>query len=224
MKNNYLFDSIISVQVAKLLIRIGAVTFSFHPVFTYTSGIKSPIYLDNRLVMSYPLVRKKITDYYLEIIKKKIGIKNINWISATATAAIPQAAFVAMKLNLPMVYVRPTTKTYGKGGKVEGYLKKGSKVVIIEDHISTAESVAGNAQAIRELGAKVEYCVATTTYETEKSKQLLSGSNISLYCLTTGKIIVETANQMKKLSPKEKLSIDRWFADPLNWAKKEGIE
>lgn len=212
-----------SIDVAKLLLRIGAMTFRFDPPYTYTSGLRSPVYLDNRLVMSYPDVRDKIINYYIETIKNKIGLKKIDWISATATAAIPQGAWVAERLHLPMVFVRPTTKTYGKGGKVEGYLKKESKVLIVEDHISTAESVSDNAKSIRELGGIVNYCVATTTYETKKSLETLRHNNIILYPLTTGKIIVDTAYKIGKLNKKEKETVDLWFADPPKWATKMGF-
>lgn len=213
----------ISIKVAELLLSIGAMTFRFDPPFTYTSGLKSPVYLDNRLVMSYPEVRQEIIDCYIEVIKSQVGIKNVEWISATATAAIPHGAWVAEKLNLPMVYVRPSTKTYGKGGKVEGYLKKGSKVLIIEDHISTAESVANNTVTIRELGGEVNYCIATSTYDTLKSQETLKANQIKLIALTTGKIIVETALKERILSSKEKEKVDLWFKDPPNWAKKMGF-
>src|SRR5437870_2558233 len=106
-------DRIIARKAANLLLSIQAVTFRFDPPYTYTSGLKSPIYLDNRLVMSFPKVRDQIINLYILTIKNKIGLKNINYISATATAAIPQGSWVADKLKLPMVFVRPTTKTYG---------------------------------------------------------------------------------------------------------------
>ena len=211
-------------KIAKLLLSIGAMTFRFDPPYIYTTGLKSPIYLDNRLVMSYPDVRKQIIDAYLEVIKDQIGLENVDCISATATAAIPQGAWVAGRLNLPMVFVRPTTKSYGKGGKVNGVFKKGDKVLIVEDHISTATSVAGNAEAIRELGGIVKYCVATTTFETIKSIEKLKEIKLKLLPLTTGKIIVETALEEKLITQKEKESVDEWFKDPPSWAKKMGLE
>lgn len=211
-------------KIAKLLLSIGAMTFRFDPPYVYTTGLKSPVYLDNRLVMSYPKVRKQIIDAYINVIKNEIGLENIDYISATATAAIPQGAWVANKLNLPMVYVRPQTKSYGKGGKVEGIFKKGANVLIIEDHITTAQSVAGNADAIRELEGKVKFCVATTTYETQKSQELLKENKINLIPLTTGKTIVQTALEEKRITQKEKESIDEWFKDPPVWAKKMGLE
>src|ERR1700733_4398749 len=94
-------------KIAKLLLSIGAMTFRFDPPYVYTTGLKSPVYLDNRLVMSYPKVRKQIIDAYINVIKEKVGLENIDCISATATAAIPQGAWVAERLKLPMVYVRP---------------------------------------------------------------------------------------------------------------------
>lgn len=212
----------ISKETAKLLLQIGAMTFRFNPPYTFTSGLKSPVYLDNRLIISYPEVRRQIINYYVDTIKSDIGLNKVNWISATATAAIPHGAWVADKLNLPMVFVRPSSKTYGKGSKIEGYLKKGSRVLIVEDHISTAESVIDNAKTIRELGGSVEYCIATTTYETEKSLENLKETKIRLLTLTTGKIIVETAKELGKITPEEKEIIDLWFKDPTNWSTNPG--
>jgi len=210
-------------KVAELLLSINAVSFRFNPPYTYTTGLKSPIYIDNRIILSYPKVRDQIVDFYITTIKEKIGINKVEWISATATAAIPQGVLVADRLKIPLVYVRPTTKAYGKDGKVEGYLEKGKKVLIIEDHISTAASVVGNAQAIRELGGIVKYCIATTTYETQKSTENLKNASIELFSLTTAKTIIKTALQKGQISQKEKNSIDAWFQDPPNWAQKFGF-
>lgn len=214
----------IAAKVANLLLSIKAVTFRFDPPYTYTTGLKSPVYLDNRVVISYPKVRTQVIDYYIQVLKEKIGLSNVDWISATATAAIPQGALVADRLNLPMVYVRPTTKSYGKGNKIEGFLKKGSKVVIIEDHITTANSVVNNAQTIREAGSIAQYCITTTTYETQKSIDELRENKIELLPLTTGKKIIESAFENGQITKSEKEIIDLWFQDPQNWAKKIGLE
>ncbi len=209
----------IARKTARIFLKINAVSFRFNPPYVFTTGIKSPIYLDNRIIMSYPVERKKIIQFYIDIIKERIGLKNVNWISATASAAIPQGGWVAGKLNLPLVYVRPSTKSYGKGNKMEGYLKKGSKVVIVEDHISTATSVVGNAQTIKELGGKVKYCIAATTYETEISKQLLAKNRIKLFVLTTGKVIIEEAFKGNYLNKEQKKQVDAWLKDPVAWGK-----
>jgi orotate phosphoribosyltransferase len=210
----------IAQKTARLLLSIQAVTFRFDPPYTYTNGLKSPIYLDNRLVMSYPKVRDEIIKLYIQTIKNNIGLKNIDVISATATAAIPQGAWVAYKLNLPMVFVRPSTKTYGKGNKMEGTFAKKSKVVIIEDHISTAASVVGNVETIRELGGIAKYAVATTSYETEIAKKTVKDLKIKLFTLTTGKVILEEALKRNYITEKEKKAVDLWFKDPQNWWKR----
>lgn len=207
----------IAQETADLLLKIGATTFRFNPPYTYTSGLRSPMYIDNRLILSFPEVRTKIIDNYITLIKEKIGIVNIDYISATATAAIPQGALIADRLELPMVYVRPTTKSYGKGGKIEGFLRKGSNVLIVEDHISTGVSVEGNIQAMREMGCKVNYCIAATTFETKKSQNLFLEHKVELITLTTGKQIVAQGLLNGLITDKEKEIVERWFKDPEDW-------
>lgn len=205
-------------KIAKLLLSIGALTFRFDPPYIFTTGLKSPMYLDNRLVMSHPKVRDKIIEAYIQTIKNEIGLDKIDCISATAVAAIPQGAWIADRLKIPMVFVRPATKSYGKQTKVEGVIKKNDKVLIIEDHISTAASVIGNANAIRELGGIVKYCVATTTYETEVSYKAFKESKITLFPLTSIKLMVDIALEEGLITNKDKASIDLWFQDPPHWA------
>lgn len=214
----------ISSRTSQILLDVHAVAFRFDPPFTYTSGMKSPIYLDNRVIMSYPKEREEIISFYVEVIQEKIGIKNIDYISATATAAIPQGAWIARELNLPMVFCRSAKKGHGKENQIEGFFKKGSKALIIEDHISTGGSSIINANAIRELGGEASYVVATTTYETQKSQDELKNAELSLITLTTGKNIVNEALSQKVLSSEQKEMVDEWFTDPTGWGKKHGFE
>jgi orotate phosphoribosyltransferase len=212
----------VSKDVADILIGVKVVSFRFDPPFTFTSGIKSPIYLDNRVIMSYPKEREMIVDKYIAILKGKIGLENIDYISATATAAIPQGAWIAQKLGLPMVFCRSAKKGHGKENQIEGYLKKSSRVVIIEDHISTAGSAIVNATAIRALSGMVSYVVATTTYETKKSFEELAKAKLTLFTLTTGKHIIDRALSQKIVTIKQKKMIDEWFVDPAGWGEKHG--
>lgn len=207
----------IAKHTAQMLLKIGGVTFRFDPPYIYTSGIKAPIYIDNRLIVSYPDIRKTIINYYIELMKKEIGLENIDYISATATAALPHGAWIADRLNIPMVYVKPTTKSYGKQTKLDGYLKKGSRVVVIEDLISTATSAVGNTQTIRELGGIVKYCVATINYDTEKSRQILKENKLKLFALATAKEVVEEATLSKYINPSQQKDVREWFADPIHW-------
>ncbi|OGK38962.1 orotate phosphoribosyltransferase [Candidatus Roizmanbacteria bacterium RIFCSPHIGHO2_12_FULL_44_10] len=206
-------------SIAELLLSIDVVTFRFNPPYTFTSGLKSPIYLDNRLVMSSPDAREKIVAAYVEAMEKHIGLSNIDVISGTATAAIPQASWIAAALHLPMVYVRPSAKAHGKQKQLEGYFKKGSKVVIVEDHISTGQSSIGNAQVIRDEGGIVEYCIATTDYETKASQDNFRKHNIKRIALVTGKQIVDEAEKRGMLTKKEAQSVYSWLDDSVAWGK-----
>src|SRR5690625_3624404 len=137
-----------SYEIAKDLYDIQSVQIKVEGYFTWTSGIQSPIYCDNRLTMSYPAVRQKIRQAFIEKIatmKEKPDV-----IAGCATAGIPHAAWLAEELNLPMVYVRSSAKAHGKGNQIEGTFKKGQKILVIEDLISTGGSSIHAAQALRD--------------------------------------------------------------------------
>lgn len=210
-------NSKIATDTARMLLKINAVSFSFNPLYIFTSGLKGPMYFDNRIILSYPDVRSKVIGFYIDKIKNEIGLDKFDYISATATAAIPQGALVADRLKLPMVYVRPSTKSYGKGQKIEGHLKKRSKVLIVEDHISTAASVINNILSIRDAGGIVKYCITGTTLETKKSQDLFREHKVKLITLTTGRLIMEEGFKNGYISRAEKDIVDLWFQDPDNW-------
>ena len=204
-----------SKEVARLLLEIKAVSFQFDPPFTYTTGLRSPIYLDNRLVMSYPDVRKKICAFYADRVRDIWG--DVDVISATATGAIPMGAWLADELGLPLVFVRGSAKGHGKGNQMEGVLKKNQKVLIVEDHISTGASALENARVIGDNGGVVVGCIGTTSYETEVSKKNFERSDVRLEYLVSGKQIVEQAVAEDILSDQEKESVFDWFSDPTGW-------
>lgn len=211
-----------SPKLALILFKLKAVTFRFDPPYTFTSGIKSPIYTDNRVVMSHPKERNKVVDMYVEIIKKNIGLKNVDVISATATAAIPLGAWVADRLKLPLVFVRSSSKKHGKGNKMEGHLKKDAKVVIVEDLISTAGSVENNVKTIKKLGGKVKFVIASITYETKESERVLKRNKAVLYVLSTGALLADQAIKQKLISKDKKDVVLEWLKDPVKWTKNHG--
>ena len=137
-------------QVAEILLNVNAVKLNVKEPFTYTSGIVSPIYTDNRVLISYPEERKFIVDGYINLIKER-GLKP-EYIAGTATAGIPWAAFVAERLDLPMVYVRNKPKGHGAGKQIEGMLPEGKSVLIIEDLVSTGGSSLNSVQAKKDSG------------------------------------------------------------------------
>ncbi|MDP2690917.1 MAG: orotate phosphoribosyltransferase [bacterium] len=200
--------------IAKDLLKTEAVKISIHPPFTWASGIKSPIYCDNRVLISHPGVRETIVnEMVIKIQKMKPDV-----IAGTATAGIPWAAFVAFQMKLPMVYVRPEPKDHGAGKQIEGFLPPGEKVVLVEDLISTGGSSLKAVKALREEGqAVVQDIVAIVTYEMEKSRTSFDEANITATTLTDFSHLIEEVKEQGYI-PQDQLEMVREFTtDPANW-------
>lgn len=180
-------------EIAKQLLDIQAVALREYPekYFTWTSGIKSPIYCDNRITMSFPAVRRMIADGMVEIIKEKYPTVEV--IAGTATAGIPHAAWVSERLDLPMLYVRDAAKKHGKTNQIEGFVESGKKVVIIEDLISTGLSSLKVAAALREAGYEVLGVVAIFSYELIKAKDAFEEAGVDYETLTHYSELIEAA-------------------------------
>ena len=168
-------------KLAKELLAIEAVALRPNDYFTWTSGIKSPIYCDNRITMSYPSIRREIAAGMVEVI------------AGTATAGIPHAAWVSELLDLPMIYVRDSAKKHGKTNQIEGRVLEGQKVVIIEDLISTGLSSLKVAKALREAGAEVLGVVAIFSYELKKAQAAFEEAGVEYITLTNYPVLVEEA-------------------------------
>ena len=178
-------------KLAKDLLAIQAVALRPNDYFTWTSGIKSPIYCDNRITMSYPSIRKEIAAGMVEVIKEKYPVVEV--IAGTATAGIPHAAWVSELLDLPMIYVRDSAKKHGKTNQIEGRVLEGQKVVIIEDLISTGLSSLKVAKALREAGAEVLGVVAIFSYELKKAQDTFEEAGVEYITLTNYPVLVEEA-------------------------------
>lgn len=211
-------------ESAEILLKIGAVTLDIKKLYRYVSGILSPIYTDCRLLMSHPKEWERIIDSMINVIVNEIGIQNIDIIAGTATAGISHAAYIAKKLNLPMIYVKSTAEGHGKRTKVEGHLKTGDKVLIIEDLISTGGSCISSAKTIREAGGVVDFCLAIFDYEIEISKKSFKQEKIKLIVLTDFDTLVDVAIKQNYIMPKEKNMILEWAKDTSGWGKKMGFE
>ena len=199
--------------IAKILLKLNAV----NPPFTWSSGLRTPIYCDNRLINSYPVEREQIVEGLKNLIKKN----NIEFdvIAGTATAAISWAAFLAQVLSKPMVYVRPKPKGYGAGKQVEGTMKKGSRVLIVEDLISTGASALQSAVACkREYNAVVTNVIAIFTYQMQKAKDAFVEANVTLHTLSDFSKLVEIATKEKYLSEEDKAIALEWSKDPQAWS------
>lgn len=178
-------------KLAKELLAIQAVALRPNDYFTWTSGIKSPIYCDNRITMSYPSIRREIAAGMVEVIKEKYPAVEV--IAGTATAGIPHAAWVSELLDLPMIYVRDSAKKHGKTNQIEGRVLEGQKVVIIEDLISTGLSSLKVAKALRETGAEVLGVVAIFSYELKKAQAAFEEAGVEYITLTNYPVLVEEA-------------------------------
>lgn len=211
-------DKKIADQTAEILLEVGAFIFRPRQPFRFSSGILSPVYADNRLLISYPKQRKQVLKYLISKIHK-IGQPDV--IAGVATAGITHAAWIAQKLDLPMVYVRPKPKEHGRQNQVEGKIKRGQKILIVEDMVSTAESSLASIDALRKLGAKVVDEIAIYTHQMPQSKKNFKKANVKFHALTNLQSVAEIAQKKGFLKPDQIATILDWARDPQNWAKKK---
>lgn len=179
--------------------------------FTWTSGIKSPIYCDNRLIMSYPKIRRQVAEGFVQKIKELYP--EVEYIVGTATAGIPHAAWVSDIMNLPMLYVRSSAKEHGKTNQIEGKIEKNRKVVVIEDLISTGKSSVIAAEALKEVGFEVLGVVAIFSYNLNKAKEKFNEAKIPFTTLTNYDVLLELAREQGLIGEKENDVLLKWRND-----------
>ncbi|MFY7868750.1 MAG: orotate phosphoribosyltransferase [Exiguobacterium sp.] len=201
-------------QIAEALLQIEAVTLSPTEPYTWSSGLKSPIYCDNRLTLSFPNVRQVIVDGLV----KSVNPTEVDVIAGTATAGIPHGALLADRLGLPFSYVRSSAKGHGKGNQIEGKLEAGARVLVIEDLLSTGMSSIDAAQAIREAGGEVTRIQAIFSYGLPVLEKNLADANLSATSLTTFSELIEVAENTGVLNRSELDSLRDWQEDPRAWS------
>ncbi|MCO7150558.1 orotate phosphoribosyltransferase [Vagococcus lutrae] len=202
-------------EIAKHLLDIKAVSLSPTAPFTWASGLKSPIYCDNRVTMSYPVVRRQIAQGLAQLIQDTYG--EIDVVAGTATAGIPHAAWVAEILDLPMIYIRSSAKKHGKGNQIEGVLHEGQRVVVIEDLISTGGSVLEATDAVENAGGKVLGVAAIFTYELAQATKQFSAKNMAFTTLTQYSTLIEVARENGVISENELKLLMQWRENPQEW-------
>jgi orotate phosphoribosyltransferase len=201
--------------IAEKLLKIKAIKLQPANPFTWASGWKSPIYCDNRKTLSHPYIRNFIKLELARIIMEKH--ENVTAIAGVATGAIPQGALVADALNLPFVYIRATPKDHGLENLIEGDLKPGSKVVVIEDLISTGGSSLKAIEAIRNAGCDVIGMVAIFTYSLPVSAAKFKDAKVNLTTLCNYDAILDEALQTDYIDESEIKTLQEWRKDPANW-------
>ncbi len=191
----------IETLIAKDLLSIKAVFFRPDEPFTWASGIKSPVYCDNRLTLTAPAVRNDVENALAETIKREYPDAEV--LMGTSTAGIAHAAITAHLMDLPMGYVRSGAKDHGRGNQIEGKLEKGQKVVVVEDLISTGGSVIEVVDVLREAGAEVLGIVSIFTYGMKKGIERLAEANVKNVSLTNFDAIAEIAAEEKYIKPED---------------------
>ncbi|WHY68655.1 orotate phosphoribosyltransferase [Neobacillus sp. SuZ13] len=202
--------------IAEKLLEINAVALKPEEPFTWASGLRSPIYCDNRLTLSYPEVRKAIAAGLKQLIEENFPGTEV--IAGTATAGIPHAAWVSDLMDLPMCYVRSKAKGHGKGNQIEGKAEAGQKVVVVEDLISTGGSVITAVQALKEAGCDVLGVVSIFTYGLEKGKELLQENEIASKSLTDFETLIEVAISKGIVTEDDQKSLLLWSKNPAEWS------
>lgn len=204
--------------VAEKLLQINAIKLSVNKPFTWASGWKSPIYCDNRKILSYPYIRDFIKSELCNTVFQ--SYEDAEMLAGVATAGIPWGAMVADQLKLPYIYVRPKPKEHGLGNQIEGFYEPGKKVVIIEDLISTGKSSLQVAEVLKKEGLQVEGMVSIFNYGFDLAKKAFENAKVNYHSLTDYDTVITLAIEKNYVSEKDQNTLLNWRADPANWDAK----
>lgn len=202
-------------KLASELLRIGAVLLRPNAPFTWASGWHSPIYCDNRRILSDPQLRSKVASWLSEDARKLYPEAEV--VAGVATGAIAHGVLAADRLGKPFVYVRPKPKDHGTGSQIEGVLPEGAKVIVIEDLISTGMSSLAAVKALREAGAEVCGMVAIFTYEFETARKQFEDSDVKLHTLSNYSALIEEASEEGFIKDSDKEMLKQWRLNPGEW-------
>ncbi|WP_224489818.1 orotate phosphoribosyltransferase [Robertkochia flava] len=202
-------------KTAELLLQIKAIKLNPKNPFTWASGWKSPIYCDNRIVLSYPPIRNYFREQMARQIEELYGTPDA--IAGVATGAIGIGMLVAEYLNLPFVYVRPEPKKHGRGNQIEGNLDSGKNVVVVEDLISTGKSSLNAVKALKEAGVNVKGMIAIFTYGFEVADSNFRDQEITLHTLSNYQHLLDQAVATNYISEKELHTLQDWRTAPDTW-------
>ena len=214
-----IFNKDTAEKTAELLLQINAIKLNPENPFTWASGWKSPIYCDNRLILSFPSIRNYVRDEFAKNIEKQFGKPDV--IAGVATGAIGVGILVAESLGLPFVYVRPEAKKHGRQNQVEGFLQKGQNVVVVEDLISTGNSSLLAVEALRNEGANIKGMAAIFTYGFNVAEENFKNANIDLYTLSNYENLLDLAVQKQYITEDQQSTLLEWNESPSTWGREE---
>lgn len=210
-----IFNKDTASQTAELLLQINAIKLNSKNPFTWASGWKSPIYCDNRIILSFPAIRNYIRDEFSKNIEKQFGKPDV--IAGVATGAIGIGILVAESLGLPFVYVRPEAKKHGRLNQVEGFLQKGQNVIVVEDLISTGNSSLLAVEALRNEGANVKGMAAVFSYGFQVAEDNFANANVDLFTLSNYENLLELAVAKEYITETEQDLLQQWRKSPSEW-------
>ncbi len=211
-----IYNNVVAREVAEYLLEIKAVVLNPSEPFTWTSGIKSPIYCDNRKTLSYPKVRNYIKTAFCDILSEEFI--NTDVVAGVATAGIPHGVLVADVLNKPFVYVRDKPKGHGLENQIEGKIDSGQKVVVIEDLISTGGSSLKAVEALRQSGAQVLGLGAIFTYGFDKAEKAFEKAECPYFTLSDFPTLIQVALKQDYVKSEDYERLMAWYKDPEQWS------
>ncbi|MDZ7741613.1 MAG: orotate phosphoribosyltransferase [Bacteroidota bacterium] len=204
-------------KVAEFLLQINAVKLNAAEPFTWASGLKSPIYCDNRITLSFPKIRDFIREEFTKVIRNAFEIPDV--LAGVATGGIAQGALVAQEFDKPFVYIRSSQKAHGLENKIEGVVEKGQKVVVIEDLVSTGKSSLHAVNALISAGCEVIGMVAIFSYNLEIALENFEKAGVKLYTLSDYESLIRKALEIKYISDADHDSLVEWRKNPKKWAE-----
>lgn len=213
------YDSKLAKDIAKALLKIESIKINLEKPYIWASGWKSPIYCDNRLSLSYPETRTLVKESLAKMIKEKYP--DVEAIAGVATAGIPQGALVADLLNIPFIYIRSKSKAHGLENQVEGVVKPGQKVVIIEDLVSTGGSSLQAAEAIRAVGMEVLGMTAIFTYGFPLAEENFKAHNMDLWYLSDYGTMIDLGIEDGSIEKDQLATLKAWRSNPAQWGEEE---
>lgn len=200
---------------AEKLLQIKALQINLQEPYVWASGWNSPVYCDNRKVLSYPYVRDFVKSELANMVLEQFPDAEV--IAGVATAGIPHGTMAADLLKLPFIYVRSKPKAHGMGNQIEGVLQEGQKVVVIEDLVSTGKSSLEAVEAIRKAGGDVIGMCALFTYGFDASAQAMEEANVPLHTISNYNALMEVAEEQKLIKADQKATLEDWRKDPASW-------
>ena len=204
-----------ATKVSESLLQIKAIKLNVKDPFTWASGMRSPIYCDNRKTLSFPPIRTFLRQQFVDIINEKFG--DVDVIAGVATGAIALGVLVAESMGKPFVYIRSSEKKHGLENKIEGHYEAGQSVVVVEDLISTGKSSLNAVEALRNAGCDVKGMVAIFSYNLQKALDNFNQANCTLFTLSDYTELVKQAVESNYISENDLNSLIEWRKDPVNW-------